>query len=159
MQADATTNEPVLALYFSKAEDPSDSQVDDIVREWAPRIRYAEAIPHRKAVVSLLDNGSYYAEYGPIANPTEGDYSTGVLDREDWILPFYCEPEPTYARWRYWESEMPPGQKVVPEFRCLQLRGEWWIVDIDRERGMVQQVAALAVAENPNHLARRALSQ
>ena len=159
MQTDAITNEPLLALYFCKAEYPSDSSEAESIEEWATRLTYAEAVPTRKAVVHLLDNGAYSAEYGPIANPTEGAYSTGALDREGGTLSFYCEPEPAYTRWQYWESEMLPGQKIVPEFRCLQARGEWWIVDIYRERRMVQQVAALTVADNPDHLARRSLSQ
>ena len=76
MQTEATTGNPLLALYSCNATDPSDSHVDSIVEEWAPRLTYAEAVPSRKAVVQLLDNGAYYAEYGPIANPTKGDYST-----------------------------------------------------------------------------------
>ena len=151
MQTDARESGPLLALYFCKAVFSSDGQVDSVVEEWAPRLEYAEETPSRKAVVQPLENGAYYAEYGPVANPTEGDYSTGALDREGWTMSFHCDPEPAYARWHYWESMITPGQKVVPEFRCLRLRGEWWIVDIDRSRSMVQQVAALTVADNPDH--------
>ena len=155
IQTDAETNQPLLALYFCKATYPTDSPEPESIEEWAHRLTYAEAIPTRKAVVHLLNSGAYYAEYGPIANPVDGDFSTGMLDRSEWTLFFFCDPEPNYARWQYWESQMPPGQRVVPEFRCLRVNGEWWIVDIDRERKMVQQVAALTVADNPNHLAHR----
>ena len=151
MQTDAREGEPLLALYFCKAKLPDNVEADSI-EKWASWLQYAEAVPSRKAVVQPLDSGSYYAEYGPIANATEGDYSTGALDREGWTLYYHCDPEPAHARWQYWESEVTPQQKVVPEFRCLQVRGEWWIVDIDRERRMVQQVAAMTVAESPDHV-------
>ena len=157
MQTDAATNEPLLALYFCKATLPTDGPDPASIEEWAPLLTYAESVPTRKAVVKLLDNGTYYAEYGPIANPVDGDYSTGMLDRSEWTLSFFCDPEPPYARWQYWESQMQPGQRVVPEFRCLQANGEWWIVDIDRERRMVQQVAAMTLADNPDHLAYRSI--
>ncbi|MCY4528934.1 MAG: hypothetical protein OXD46_07930 [Chloroflexi bacterium] len=155
MQTDATTEKPLLAFYFCKAVYPSESPKANNIEEWAARLTYAEAAPNRKAVVNLLDNGAYYAEYGPIANPTQGHYSTGSLAREDWTLFFYCNPEPTYTRWQYWESQVTLGQRVVPEFRCLQTQDEWWVVDIDRERKMVQQVAAITVADNPDHLGRQ----
>ena len=151
MQTEATTGNPLLALYSCNATDPSDSHVDSIVEEWAPRLTYAEAVPSRKAVVQLLDNGAYYAEYGPIANPTKGDYSTGQLNREEWTLYFHCDPEPAYTRWQYWESSITHEQQIVPEFCCLRLRREWWIIDRDRERRMVQLVAAITVADSPNH--------
>ena len=154
MQTDARGGDPVLALYFSKGVLPDGiEQIDDVVREWAPRLTFAEEVPNRKAVVNLLDDGCYYAQWGPIANPTRGDYSTGMLDRSQHNLAYYCNPEPSYTRWQYWESQITPGQQVVPEYRCLQLRGEWWIIDIDRGRNMIQQVAALTVANNPNHSA------
>lgn len=155
MQTDAATEEPLLALYFCKAEYPSEYPEANNIEEWAARLTYTEAAPNRKVVVHLLETGAYYAEYGPIANPTEGDYSTGSLDREEWTLFFYCDSEPAYTRWQYWESQVTPEQRVVPEFRCLQTGGEWWVVDIDQERKMVQQVAAITVADNPDHLARQ----
>ena len=145
------TGEPLVALYFCKAKFRDNVEADSI-EQWASWLQYAEDVPFRKAVVRLLDNGAYYAEYGPIANPTKGDYSTGMLDGQEWTLSYHCDPEPAHTRWQYWESDITPQQKVVPEFRCLQVRGAWWIVDIDRERRMVQQVAAMTVADNPNHL-------
>ena len=155
MQTDAKSGEPILALYFSKGVlPPGIEQIDDVATEWAPRLSFAEEMPRRKAVVNLLDNGCYYAQWGPIANPTRGDYSTGMLDWDQSILTFYCDPEPGHTRWHYWESQITPGQQLVPEYRCLQLRGEWWIIDIDRDRNMVQQVATLTVADNPDHLGR-----
>ena len=54
MQSDATTREPLLALYFCKAVYPSESPEANSIEEWAPRLTYAEAVPHQKAVVHLL---------------------------------------------------------------------------------------------------------
>ena len=161
-QSDPRTDELALALYFSRATWPSvemeDGELIDLHGEsgllWVASWQYAGDFPHRKAVVQPLDDGTYYAEYGQIANPTKGDYSTGRLDREEWTFEFRCDPEPAWSRSEYWPLRMSTGQRVVPEFRCLQLRGEWWIFDIDRERRMVGQVAALTVADNPNHTCR-----
>ena len=61
------------------------------------------------------------------------------------------DPEPAHAKWEYYKSKITEGQRVVPEFHCFMLRGEWWVVDIDKERQMYQQVAALEFADNPDH--------
>ena len=58
MQTDATTGAPLLALYFCKAVYPSESPEASNIEEWAARLTYTEAVPHRKAVVRLLDNGA-----------------------------------------------------------------------------------------------------
>ena len=151
-QIDANTGEHLVALYFSKAVLPViEEGIIDPVSDWGARVTYAEDVPSRKAVVNLLDSGAYHAQYGPIDNPTSGDHSSGALDRMGWTLAFHCDPEPSYTKWQYWESSITPEQRVVPEFLCLRLHGEWWIIDRDRERRMVQQVAALTVANNPDH--------
>ena len=61
------------------------------------------------------------------------------------------DPEPSHAKWEYYESLVTEGQAVIPEFHCFMLRGEWWVVDIDTERMMYQQVAALEFTDSPNH--------
>ena len=40
---------------------------------------------------------------------------------------------------------------MVPKFHCLQVFGEWWVVEVDPVRGVAQQVAALDFADNPEH--------
>ena len=40
---------------------------------------------------------------------------------------------------------------MVPEYRCVLLGEEWWIVDTDAQRGFFQRVATLQLADNPNH--------
>ena len=71
------------------------------------------------------------------------------------------DPEPAHAKWEYYESQVAEGQAMVPEFHCFMLRGGWWVVDIDRERGMYQQVAALGICgqrQSPHIGAMAALS-
>ena len=149
-QTDAESLKPVVALYFCNATDVEGENIDP-VRDWAFRVGYAESTPFRKAVVTLLADGSYYAEYGQIAYLTEGDHSTGQLDRTAPTYRFRCIPEPTYTRWHYWGSGLTAKQTTVPEFLCLRINREWWVIDRDIEQSGVQQVAALSVADNPAH--------
>ena len=98
-----------------------------------------------------LGNGFVEAmRVGSITNLVEGDFSTGRVDGES-MRTLNSIPEPAHAKWEYWESVITEGQRVIPEFHCLQVYGEWWIVDADRERGMSCQVAALEFADNPEH--------
>ncbi len=153
-QEDARTGESIVALYISKVADIGNVDLPTI-NDWAARVRFGEPTPNRKVVVSLLSDDTYRAEYGSIANPTEGDYSTGILDRTSGTLTFRSVPKPTYAQWQYWESEITADQQDVPEYLCLRANQQWWVVDRDLERHMVQQVAGLEVADNPNHPIRR----
>lgn len=148
-----TGDDYVIGLYFCKARfdyTDNDNQLE-VVNDWGAGVGYADLSPLRKAVVQPLDDGTYLARYGQIANPTEGDYSSGRLDISKEWFEFTCNPEPEWTQWRYWNSEITEKQTIVPEFLCLRLRGEWWILDRDREQKVVQQVAALTVADNPNH--------
>ena len=150
-QIDAETCEPLVALYFCKTELlPLVGDEEGTLVEWASRMTYAEDVPSRKAVVQLLDDGTYIARLGEIANPTAGDYSTGMLDTTKPLLQYFCNPEPSHTRWTYFENELTPGQRVVPEFLCIRGK-DWWIVDRDLERDLLEHVAGLTVADNPNH--------
>ena len=154
-QEDGNTGDPVMALYLCRAVPAdkyanTDSEVDPL--EYTVLLRPRDDVPNSKVVVNLLSNGTYHGEIGDIANPVEGDYSTGRLDRSIANERLRLDPEPAHAKWEYYESQITDGQKVVPEFHCFMLRGEWWVVDVDRERQMYQQVAALEFADSPNHL-------
>ena len=139
-------------IYFTRAESKQSFDDHEAIPpfEYVASLDYYEKTPSRKLVVSLVSDGTYIAQYGSIANPVEGDYSTGSLDWDN-SRTLYCNPEPSHTRWEYWQSELTAEQLVVPEYRCLMLRNEWWIVDADRGRGFTQQVAALTVADDPNH--------
>ena len=97
------------------------------------RMTPTQPAPNRKLVVYPPEGGTHQAMYGPILNPVEGDYSTGSIDPDNG-RPLNCNPD-----------------SLVPRFHCLQVFGEWWVVDVDRTRGLAQQVAALDFADNPEH--------
>jgi hypothetical protein len=139
------------AIYFTRAKSglPDTGELIEPF-DYVSHLDYAEETPSRKLVVDLISDGTRSIQYGPILNPTVGDYSTGRIDPDNFRT-VYCNPEPLHAKWQYWESQLTAGQQVVPEFRCLLLRGEWWIADADRQRGLAQQVAGLTLADDPNH--------
>ncbi len=123
--------------------------------KWDPldyiiRMVPTELAPNRKLVVFPPEGGTYLGMYGPILNPVEGDYSTGSLDSAN-SRPINCNPEPRHCRWQYWESGLTKGDWLVPRFHCLQVFGEWWVVEVAGAHGMAQQVAALDFADNPEH--------
>ena len=153
-QQEGTSGDPVMALYLCQANPAekyatADSEVDPL--EYTAFLAPRENVPNSKVVINLLSDGTYRGELGSIANPVEGDHSTGRLDRTISTELLRLDPEPSHVTWEYYESRVTEGQKVVPEFHCFMLRGEWWVVDIDRERMMYQQVAALEFADSPNH--------
>ena len=117
---------------------------------YAAQLSYRDTVPSRKIVVDLLDNGQYLGRFGEIANPVDGDYSTGRIN-EDTIRTLDCDPKPAHAKWVYYEDKLSEDQRDVPKFHCLQVFGQWWVVDVDREGGLAQQVAALEYTDNPNH--------
>ena len=133
-----------------------EGEIDPLM--YAATLTFYDEMPHRKAAITGISNeGVYLARYGQIENPLRWNYAAGRLAQGegDWVLRFYCDPEPNYALWEYTPANaITQGQRVTPEFCVLLLRDEWWIVDRDRERGMYQQVAALSVADNPAHSAR-----
>ena len=151
-QIDAGTGAPLVAIYLCKATNAMASPPQERIAssEYAAHLTYYEKTPSRKMVVNLVDDGTYIVQYGPIVNPVEGDFSTGSIDQDD-LRTLYCDPEPAHAKWQYWDSDISEGQVVVPEFHCLNAFGQWWIVDVDRERGRTQQVAAIEWADNPDH--------
>ena len=153
-QTDAVTADPLIALYLCRAE-PAPKHLAAI--EPVPPLEYAalmapkHTVPDAKVVVNQVSDGTYHAQLGPIANPVEGDYSTGHLDPNDSVFQLRLNPQPTHARWEYYESRITQGQTAEPEYHCFMLRGEWWVVDVDRRRQIYQQVAALQFADNPDH--------
>lgn len=40
---------------------------------------------------------------------------------------------------------------LLPRYHCLQVNGEWWVVEADLKRNRYQQVGALDFADNPEH--------
>ena len=141
----------LIGIYLCPADGPVDSsgQQQDVV-EFVTRLTYTRSTPDRKLVIFPPKDGVYPVQYGPIVNPVEGDYSTGQIDQSRQI-PFRSDPEPSHCRWQYWDSHLTKGDWLIPTFHCLQVFGEWWVVDVDRTRNIAQQVAALDFADNPDH--------
>ncbi len=145
----------LVAIYLSQAV----SRLPESAEPFAPMdyivcLDFSGPLPDRKMVVHLLANGDYLAQYGPILNPVPKDHSSGRLDWDNSVS-LYCDPEPSHSTFTYWPSGLSEGQQVVPQFKCLMLRGEWWIVDYDGDKGGGQQVAGLEVTDNPIHLTRK----
>lgn len=153
-QKDLDDDSYLVAIYLTRAISRMPATDEPVAQmDYVMSLDFADTVPDRKMVVQLLANGHYLADYGPILNPVERDYSTGRLDREHSVL-LYCDPEPTHAQFTYWPSGVTEGQVVVPQFKCLMENGQWWIADVDHDRKCGQQVAGLEVADNPEHLTR-----
>ena len=142
----------LVAIYLCRAVSrrSADDKKAPTPVEYALSLDYYDKTPDRKMAMSLVSDGTYFAHYGPILNPVEGDYSTGRLDQNE-VRELYCDSEPSHTEWQYWDSELTAGQLVVPEYRCLQVADQWVILDVDRARGIAQQVASLKVADDPEH--------
>ncbi len=149
---DPSSEADTLAVYFCKAVSGLPVAEDHDPLKFAAHMRCAETTPSRKMTAQWVSDGSYYVRYGEILNPTEGDHSTGRLNQET-AVELRGVPEPAHTRREYCEPKLAIWPlRIVPEVHCLQIFGEWWIVDVDRERGGRQQVMALTVANNPHHL-------
>ena len=141
----------LIGIYFCPASGPvGESSGQQDILEFITQMTLAQPVPSRKIVVNPPEKGVYPIQYGPIVTPVEGDYSTGRIDPENQRL-LRSDPEPPHCRWQYWESGLTMGDWLVPTFHCLQVFGEWWVVDVDRSRGLAQQVAALDFADSPEH--------
>ena len=142
---------PVLAIYLSRATEstkpPEDGMIDPL--DGAVSLTYTESVPFRKMVVSPTNDGIYLAHYGPILNPVERNYTTGSVDPNA-ARTLVCDPEPRHARWQYWESELSDGD-FLPEYHCIVVHGQCWVVEADPPRGLAQQVAGLEIADDPHH--------
>ena len=145
-----TSGANLIGIYLCPATAEFNSEGSQDVMDWIVRMVPTQSAPNRKMAVSSPVDGVYQALYGPVLNTVEGDYSTGSIDPAN-SRPLRCDPEPNHCRWQYWENGLNRGDWLVPRFHCLQVFGEWWIVEVDRARGEVQQVAALDFADNPEH--------
>ena len=161
-QGSADTDVPnLIGIYLIRAihgeikEDERTKEKEITPMEYLARMVPRDTVQSRKLVVWPPKNGIYPVEYGRILNPVEGGYPTGSVDGNTNRPITDCNPEPKHCRWRYWESEIlsrnPQGDLLIPEFRCLQVNGDWWVADVDVTRGLMQQVAGLDWADSPRH--------
>ena len=145
------SGQDLLAIYLCQATGGASG--DGLNRlEYTARLVCADRVPHRKVVAQPSSDGGYVMSIGPLLNTIEDDHYTGGIDRGN-SRETVSDPEPAYARWEYYNPKIATGPlRTVPELHCLQVFGEWWVVDVDRETGAYQHVAALAVANNPDHV-------
>ena len=96
-QQDENTGDPVMALYLCRAEPAAkyaetESEVDPL--EYTVFLATQDKVPNNKVVINLLSDGTYRGELGLVANPVEGDYSTGRLNRSVPTELLHLDPEP-----------------------------------------------------------------
>ena len=141
----------VLAIYLSRATESAkrmeNAPIDPL--DGAISLTYLDNVPHRKLVVSPTNDGIYIASYGSILNPVERNYTTGSVDPNG-VRSLVCDPEPKHAKWQYWKSGLSDAE-FLPEYRCIIVHGQCWVVEADPGRGLVQQVAGLDVVDDPDH--------
>ena len=145
------SGDDLLGIYLCQA---TSSQSGDRLNplEYAASLVCAGRVPHRKVVAQLCDKGSYYLSVGPLSNTVLDDHSTGALDQQR-ARQVISDPEPAFTRWEYYPPQLAAGPlRVIPELHCLQIFGQWWVVDVDPETRAYQQVAALTVANNPDRV-------
>ena len=143
----------VIGIYLTRAEfrPPSGYEEPQSPFDYVAFLAPADPLPSRKLVIQPMSDGTYIAQCGHIANPVEGDYSTGMLDRNMDVRTIYCNPEPPHTDWQYWESRVTEGQVVMPRYKCAVIGPYWVVADADEQRGMVSEVAHLRVASDPQH--------
>ena len=146
----------LIGIYLSRANDMTDhtEEEKDILNS-VVHLAPVDPVPFRKLVVTAPTEGIYPVMYGTILNPVEGDYSTGSIDPAT-ARELTSNSEPTHCKWWYRHSdfitqETSPGMLPVLRFHCMQVFGEWWVVEVDWNQGRAQQVAALKFADNPEH--------
>jgi len=140
----------IIGIYLCRAMDSEQTGEEQDIMKSITEMVPADPAPHRKLVVSAPQDDTYTVAYGPILNPVEGDYFTGSVD-PTYTRVFKCNPEPRHCRWQYWESALSKGDRSISILHCLQVFGEWWVVEIDPGYELAQRVAALALADNPEH--------
>jgi len=109
--------------------------------------------PTRKLVGSPPTAENWYpAYYGMVSNyGNDPSYPTGRLDPKRAVISVDCAHRPEHCRWEYLDNELDSHGRLVPTFNCLQVFGEWWVVEVDAVHGLAQKAAALEFADNPEH--------
>lgn len=139
-------------LYHAASDGATGGALDPL--EYTVSLSRSSTTPALKLVVAPFRDGGYPALCGAVTRTELGEenYPGGLLDPgERWTV--NCNPTPDYCKWEYFTNELPiEGRRgTAARFHCLQIMGEWWVAETDGINGMAQQVAALELAENPNH--------
>ena len=147
------SGDDLIAIYLCKAQggitSTDDTALDPLI--YTAWLNCFDPASREKIVAQLQSDGSYWINYGPILNPVEDNHSTGRIDTRRSRYSSY-NPEPPGIKWGYLEIGIADGMlRLIPSFHCLQVFGEWWVVDTDGEKRAYQQIAYFDYADNPNH--------
>ena len=151
-----TGGKAILGITLSRASDGGrfsrsipTSKVDELI-EYTARLTYSDSVPFSLMVVYQLRNGNYLANYGRAIDTVPNNRFVGIVDPEE-HTPLYCDPEPQRVNHLYHDDIITLGQEEEPEFHCLGINGSWWVVDVDRTRGIHALAAGLEIVNHPEH--------
>ena len=142
----------LIGIFLSYAKGHNDGSGQQDIMEYILSFT-TQTPPARKLVVSPpTAEGWYPAYYGIVSNyGSDPSYPTGQLDPKKAVISVNCESRPEHCRWEYPDNELETSGRFVPTFHCLQLFGDWWVVEVDKTSGKAQKAAALEFADNPKH--------
>ena len=149
---DATTGGGLIGVYVSPVKGQNDGSGQQDILEYIFSFT-PETPPTRKLVVSLPTAENWYpAYYGTVtSHGNDPSYPTGQLDPKRAVFSVNCSHRPEHCRWEYFDNELDTHGRSVPTFHCLQVFGEWWIVEVDSVHGRAHKAAALEFADSPKH--------
>ena len=149
---DATTHGDLIGIYVSPAKGQNDGSGQQDVLEYIASFT-PQTPPTQKLVVSPpTAEGWYPAYFGIVSNHgNDPSYPTGQLDPKRAVISVNCSHRPEHCKWEYFDNELDVAGRLVPTFHCLQISGEWWVVEVDAVHGAAQAAAALEFADNPRH--------
>ena len=147
-----TSGNGLIGVYVSPVRGINDGSGQQDILEYILSLT-PQTPPTRKLVVSPpTPEGWYPAYYGIVSNyGSDPSYPTGQLDPKKAVISVNCESRPEHCRWEYFDNELESSGRLVPTFHCLQVFGEWWVVEVDTARGQGQKAAALEFTDNPKH--------
>ena len=142
----------LIGVYVSPAKGLNDGSGQQDIMEYILSFT-PQSPPTRKLVVSPSTAENWYpAYYGMISNyGSDPSYPKGQLDPKRAVISIDCDPRPEHCRWEYFDNGLDTHGRLVPTFNCLQVFGEWWVVEVDAVHGLAQKAAALEFADNPAH--------
>jgi hypothetical protein len=152
-QVNYDSGDELLSIYLVRAESSRQPGSDDLPWQvnYALSLEPVEKTPYRKMAVMPSRAGGYVAQYGMIANPVEGDYATGSLERETARV-LYCNPRPKHVKWEH-EAIVLGDDEHVATFLCFMYAKVWHVVDTGMRDGqpMFHYVARANVGDDPDH--------
>ena len=129
---DPTGGANLIGIYLCPASAVMDGEGEHDVMEYILRMAPTRPAPTFK----LWSTARGWQIPRPLRTNTQPPYQ-GLLDRTARLRQQQTnqlQPRPRHCRWRYWESNLAYGELPVPRYHCLQVFGQWWVVEVDRSR-------------------------